>query len=460
MSSFARLRARHAAEGGPLRILSASGQLGYAIPRPSLAAGLARQPHVIGADMGSVDPGPAYLGSGRMAPDADIARADLRLVLLGARELDVPLVIGSAGTAGATPHLDETIALLSEIARAHGLRFRLAAIRADVAPETILAAEAEGRLHPIGPMPTPAPDEIRRSRIVAQMGTEPFAQALEAGADVVVAGRACDTAIFSTIPILLGFDPGPTTHMAKIVECTSLCCEPGGRDAMLATLDEDGFVLESMNPARRATPVSVAAHALYEQSDPFSVAEPEGTLRLEGATYEAVDGRRTRVRGARFEPAARTVVKVEGALREGERAVLLAASADPAFIAALPDILPEVEATARALIPGPFRLFPRVYGGGAGVAFWPGCVSTPLEVFLLVECVAETAARARAALSVLRQHLLHHGFPGRLSTAGNLAFPLAPPELEAGPAYRFSLYHLMEVDDAAPLFPIELHELT
>ena len=229
---------------------------------------------------------------------------------------------------------------------------------------------------------------------------------------------------------------------------------------MLAILDSDGFVLESMHPARRATPVSVAAHALYEQSDPFAVAEPEGTLRLEGATYEAVDARRTRVRGARFEPAARTVVKVEGALQDGERTVLLAASADPAFIAALPEILPNIEATARALVPGPFRLFARIYGGGAGVAFWPGSVATTPEVFLLVECVAETAARARAALSVFRQHLLHHGFPGRLSTGGNLAFPLTPPEIEAGPAYRFSLYHLMEVEDAAGLFPFMLEEVS
>ena len=460
MSSFARLEARHTAASGPLRILSASGQLGYGIPQSSLMAGLAQLPHLIGADMGSIDPGPSYLGSGRMAPDREMARADLRLILAGARERDVPLLIGSAGTAGATPHLDATLALVREIARSDGLRFKLAAIRADIAPETVLAAHAEGRLNPIGPMPLPSPDEIRRSRIVAQMGMEPFARALRAGADVVVAGRACDTAIFSTIPILLGFDPGPATHMAKIVECTSLCCEPGGRDAMLATLDADGFTLESMNPDRRATPVSVAAHALYEQSDPFVVAEPEGTLNLEGATYEAIDARRTRVRGARFERATKTIVKVEGAIRDGERAVLLAASADPAFIAALPDILLKVEAIAHSLLPGSFRLFPRVYGGGAGVSFWPAVASPPPEVFLLVECVADTAATARAALSVFRQHLLHHGFPGRLSTGGNLAFPLTPPELEAGSVYRFSLYHLMEVEDAAPLFPVEIEEVS
>ena len=69
--------------------------------------------------------------------------------------------------------------------------------------------------------------------------------------------------------------------MAKIIECASLCCVPGGRDSILATLDDDGFVLESMAEQRRATPVSVAAHSLYEQADPFTVYEPEGRLDLQ-----------------------------------------------------------------------------------------------------------------------------------------------------------------------------------
>ena len=43
-------------------------------------------------------------------------------------------------------------------------------------------------------------------------------------------------------------------QMAKIIECASLCCEPGGRDSMLGTLEGESFVLESMNPNRRATP--------------------------------------------------------------------------------------------------------------------------------------------------------------------------------------------------------------
>lgn len=73
----------------------------------------------------------------------------------------------------------------------------------------------------------------------------------------MIAGRACDTAIFAAVPVLLGCAMGPAMHMAKIIECASLCCVPGGRDPILATLEGESFVLESMHPERRATAMSV-----------------------------------------------------------------------------------------------------------------------------------------------------------------------------------------------------------
>src|SRR6185295_2699274 len=93
----------------PMRLLGASGQLGYGIPTPAFNAGLERKPHLIGCDMGSIDPGPYYLGSGELATAPGQTRRDLRKVMLGARQLDIPLVIGSAGSAGAQPHLDKTL---------------------------------------------------------------------------------------------------------------------------------------------------------------------------------------------------------------------------------------------------------------------------------------------------------------------------------------------------------------
>src|ERR1700712_5810895 len=83
-----------------MRLLGASGQLGYGIPTAAFEAGLARGPDLIGCDMGSIDIGPSYLGSGHMATAPASTRRDLRKVLLAARRLDIPLVIGSARSAG------------------------------------------------------------------------------------------------------------------------------------------------------------------------------------------------------------------------------------------------------------------------------------------------------------------------------------------------------------------------
>ena len=41
-------------------------------------------------------------------------------------------------------------------------------------------------------------------------------------ADVVIAGRACDTAIFAAIPLMLGYPVGPSIHLSKIVECETI----------------------------------------------------------------------------------------------------------------------------------------------------------------------------------------------------------------------------------------------
>jgi len=466
VSAVARLRERFAGGPGmrPLLALAASGQLGYGIPEAALKAGLARKPDFIGCDMGSIDPGPYYLGAGQIATSEAVTRRDLGLVLRGARALDVPLLIGTAGCAGARPHLETTLGLLRAIAREDGLHFRLAVVGADIPKDAVKAARAAGRLSPIGKMPMPDDGDIdNTTHLVGQMGTEAFRRALDLEADVILAGRACDTAIFAAIPEWLGFPLGPATHMAKIIECTSLCCTPGGRDAMLGTLEGDTFVIESMNPDRSATPMSVAAHALYEQADPYSVQEPEGTLHLDAVEYEPVDARRVRVRGARWETANHPTVKVEGAMPVGERGVVLAGAADPNFIAAVDDITAAVEKNVREMLTGTvapdYELHFRIYGRD-GVVAWPEPPTTPpREVFVMIECIAPEAGQVKTVLACCKQYLLHHGFPGRLSTAGNIAFPITPPEVLTGTAYRFSLYHIMQVDALAPLFPIAMETL-
>ena len=352
--------------------------------------------------------------------------------------------------------------IIREIARENDLNFRVATIGAEMPRDVVKAAVRAKKVTAIGPIEALTEAEVDgAARIVGQMGMEAFQRAIDLEPDIIIAGRACDTAIYATLPQRLGFPVGPALQMAKIIECASLCCEGGGRDAMLGTLEGESFVLESMNPNRRATPMSVAAHSLYEQADPLSVAEPEGVLYLADAKYEAVDERRVRVSGGRWEPATQFSVKIEGATRIGARAVLVAGSTDPVFIAKAQEIAASVEAMIRELVPPnpkrPYELFFRFYG--LGVVGGQPVTTVPEEVGVLVECIGETEEEARAVAATAKQYLLHAPFPGRISTAGNLGFPFTPPEMTAGDAYRFSVYHIMEVDDLAPLFPVSIETI-
>jgi hypothetical protein len=324
----------------------------------------------------------------------------------------------------------------------HGLRFRLATIASDVPAATVLAALRKGQLRPLdadtsgSPLALPTEAEVLScTHIVGQCGSDTFKQALQTLPDVLIAGRACDTAIFSALPEMLGYPR-----------------------AMLAELSLDSFTLESMNPALHATPASVAAHALYEQSDPFEVQEPEGTLRLDSASYTALDAHRTQVSGAAFVPAAKPTLKIEGAARVGARAVLLAGVADPTLLQQLPRALAEVQSRVRALLPGDWSLHAHVYGQGA-VRPLPAAQHSQHEAGLVVEFIAPDAATARTAAGVFKQNLLHYGFAGRVSTAGNLAFAFTPSEIDAGDAYRFVIYHLLHDVPLADLFDIQTRDM-
>ncbi|MGD9802659.1 MAG: acyclic terpene utilization AtuA family protein [Hyphomicrobiaceae bacterium] len=461
-TSFARIIEKWQKERGPLRIMSASGQLGYGIIEKAFHNGLERDLHLIGADMGSVDPGPYYLGSGKLATAHRSTKRDLKMVLTGALSMKVPLVIGTAGTAGGDVHLDQTLDIIREIAREEGLKFRLATIRSEMPRDLIKRQAKAGKIEPIGPMADLTDDEIDGAAcIVGQAGTEAFVRAIDTMPDVIIAGRACDTGIYTCLPEKLGFPIGPALQMAKIIECASLACEGGGRDAMLGTLEGESFILESMNPIRKATPMSVAAHGLYEQADPLSVTEPEGVLYLEDSKFEAVDERRCRVSGGRWVPTKQYSVKIEGATRVGARAIMVAGSADPVFIEKADEIAGLVEAQIRELVPpkpeNPYTLYFRFYG--LGVVGGQPVTTLPEEVGVIVECIGEDEEEARAVAATAKQYLLHAPFPGRISTAGNLGFPFTPPELTAGDAYRFSVYHIMQVDDLSSLFPVAVEEI-
>lgn len=448
-----------------LRCLGASGQLGYGIPEEALRRGLARQPHVIGADLGSSDPGPHTLGSGVDGRGATLVRRDLELLLAGGLAAGVPVLMGSAGVAGGTPHLEAVADIVQDLARTHGWRFRLALVDAEVSPAWVEGALAAGRVRPHGGAPPLELAEIRGAeRIVAQMGVEPFVAALDDGADVVLAGRACDTAIFAAALLGAGADPAASYHMAKIVECASQCADPGGRDAILGTVTGNTFTVESMAAERACRPLGVAAHALYEEADPYRFVEPSGHVDTSASVYEALDDRVTRVTGSRWQPAEQPTLKLEGATREGFRTFCFGGVRDPILLGQLPVVVEQVRTRVTRVLsgtvdPGSYQLRFELYGHDAVLGPAERARFDGHEGAVLVDVVAETQELAHAVCASARQYLLHAFYRGILATTGNLAFPFSPSEFDAGAVYRFSVHHLVEVDDLAAPFRTTMVEV-
>ena len=84
-----------------LRIISPNGHLGFApIKTGSFEIGLASEPDLICADSGSCDIGPGPLGADFSCSPLAWQTHDLEHMLLGARRLNVPMIIGSAGDTG------------------------------------------------------------------------------------------------------------------------------------------------------------------------------------------------------------------------------------------------------------------------------------------------------------------------------------------------------------------------
>lgn len=442
------------------RVLSPTAILGYGFPEASFLRGLERNPDLIGVDAGSTDPGPYYLGVGKSFTDRAFVKRDLRYMLTAGAKRGIPVVVGTAGGSGAAAHLEWCRQIILEIAREERLSFRLGVIPADVSKATVKQALAEGRITPL-PCVHPLSERLieESTAIVAQMGVASLQVALAQDCQVVLAGRCYDPAVFAALPMARGFPAGPALHLGKILECAAIAATPGsGADCALGILHDDGFILEALNDRRRFTCESAAAHTLYEKSDPYRLPGPGGVLDLTRCEFTQLDDRRVEVRGSGYLPAERPNVKLEGARRIGFRSISIAGTRDPIMIAGIDRILGEVEEQVRAMmhrdrIEG--RLFFHVYGktGVMGpLEPLPPDRMQPHELCLIIETLSPTQEQADTLCSVTRSTLLHYGYEGRISTAGNLAFPFSPSDIRMGEVFEFSIYHLMAADEVS-LFP-------
>ena len=444
-------------------VLSPCGILGYGFPEKSLALGMAEKPDAIIVDAGSTDAGPHKLGAGVAIVSRQAAKIDLTRLMHAAHEAGIPLLIGSAGGSGARKHTLWTLDIIEEIAREMDWHAKIAVIYADIPDEAVRQARNSGRLEKMSPNVPELTDEAidATNGMVAQMGVEPIMKALADKPDIVVCGRAYDPAPFAAFAMMRGHQPGLCQHMGKILECGTLCAEPGtAKDVMLARLDDTGFEVWPANPERKCNITSVAAHTFYEKDHPTLLHGPGMELDLSACRFEQVGEGRVRVTGSQLRDVPYTI-KLEGARLAAYRTFVLAGIRDPLLIACMDEVEKEVVKSVDAYYGG---LDPAVqinfYHYGRDAVMGP-LEPTPVpghEIGLMFEVIAPTQEQANAVCASVRSTYLHYGYPGRKSTAGNLAFPFAPSDVPFGPVYAFSAYHLMQVEDPCEFFPIEYRE--
>lgn len=448
-----------------LRVFSPTAILGYGFPTKSFKEGMKRHPHVIAVDAGSTDPGPYYLGAGVSFTDRTAVKRDLEIMISAAIEEGIPVIIGSAGGSGGNPHLEWNAEIIKEIAKEKGLRFKLAIIKAEIKKEHVIDMFKKGKVTPLYPAPEITEDEINNStRIVGQMGDEPFIKALEEGAQVILAGRAYDPSVFSALAVKNGYDKGLALHMGKILECASIAAEPGsGSDCMIGYLGKDYFKIEPLNSERKCTVLSVSAHTLYEKTNPYILPGPGGVLDLTDTQFEQITENTVKVTGSKFIPSEKYTVKIEGVKKVGYRTVSIAGTRDAIMMDKIDEIIEGVKERVTDNFKDSgfeYHLDFKIYGiNGVMGKLEQEKKTKGHELGIVIDAVGDTQSISNTICSFARSTMLHYGYKGRIATAGNLAFPYSPSDFQAGEVYVFNLYHIVEVDNPCELFSNQIIEL-
>ncbi|KAJ0123780.1 hypothetical protein J7T55_012249 [Diaporthe amygdali] len=452
--------------GSEFSILTPNAMLGYGYNSDHFWYGIKKyKPAAIIVDSGSTDGGPYKLGMGKMTCGRGSYIRDLEPILAACFLQKVKVLIGSAGGDGSNKHVAEMLAIVSEIAEREGYQFKIATIESGMDRELIKQRIIDGRVGPCGPVePLTKEDVDRAVDVVAQMGAEPFMEALQHDPDIILGGRCYDPAPFAAFCISKGVLPDVAWHIGKIMECGGICAIPKGR-SMVATMRKDSFDLTPLAPTERCTPLSVAAHTLYEKTRPDRLPGPGGVLVLDQAQYTQVTPKTCRVSGAKFLTTPYQV-KLEGVAYLGHRTIFIGGIRDPILISQINDFLEEVRQYSHNLFPEldkseHCRLIYHIYGQNGVMGPLESEKSTPHEIAVLGEVVAPTAELSYTIANNVRASILHYAYPGQVATTGNFASPLSPHEQDAGGVFKFSLYHLVDLNqgEETSLFPIATHHI-
>lgn len=445
------------------KILIPSGALGLGYDRDALMRGIELNPDLIAIDGGSTDSGPHYLGTGTSKYSRSSIKSELRELMQARAIANVPLVIGTAGTCGADDAVDWLLDITREIATETDQNVTVAILKSGQRVDRVINALDQGRIKPLEPVIDIDHSVLQScTNIVALAGAEHIQAALNTGADIVIAGRATDTATIAALPLARGCHTGGAWHGAKIGECGALATTNPSSGTIMITFDADGFTVEPMGQTARATPYTVSAHMLYENSNPLQLYEPGGYLDVTGAIYTALDDRRVRVTGSTWVPSDTYTVKLEGARCGGYQCVSLALIREARYVQNIDTWTAAVEENCRQKaqerIEGDFTLELRIIGLNATLGAQDLNAQIGSEVGVLGIVTAPSEMVAKEVAKMLNPYLLHLPLTED-EEMPTFAFPFSPNEMNRGEIYEFCLNHVMELGDPMQAFSLTVEQV-
>ncbi|SPT52170.1 acyclic terpene utilization AtuA family protein [Actinomadura madurae] len=446
-----------------IKVYVPQGSLGVGLFPEEIDLALARDPDAISLDAGSTDSGAAYLAKGMSKNDRNSVKRDLELLMHAQRTAEIPLLIGTAGQAGGDLNVDWTRDIVLEIAKEKGYSPKIVLLYSEQSPEIVKRKLAEGRisnLPPLGDL-----DEARIDRclhIVALMGPEPYFAALEAGADIIIGGRASDPAVIAAYPLWKGAPAGPSWHAGKIAECGGQATSAKtGQRGVLIEIGADGFDVEPVDPRFKATVNGISGHFLYENKNPWRLTEPGGELDVTGCEYVQLTESKVRVTGSEWIPRPYTM-KLEGASGNLFQTIMIVGIADPDVLAdpqtfhdKMLFTMTERAKSATGLDEGDFHISLRMYGynGVSGMPPAPG--SVPLEIGLMGVITAKTQELASEMAKACNPYFFH--MPIRMGMElPSYGWAFTPGDIDRGPVYQYELNHVVSLDDPLELVRFEM----
>lgn len=446
----------------PTRVLIPSGVLGLSYCKEALRRGLDLQPDLIAIDGGSTDSGPYYLGAGISKYSRSTTLSDWKTLLSARAQTNVPLVLTSAGTSGTDSCVDWMLEITREAASQLGHKLKVATLKSSQNHNCVAKKFTQRKLHELANAPEIEENDILGcTNIVALAGVEQIAAAIQIDADIIIAGRATDTAGIAALPIINGEHVGSAWHGAKIAECGALCSTQPLSGVICVEFDKSGFEVEPLAELARCTPYSVSAHMLYENADPFILLEPGGELNVKNSHYHPISEKRVRVEGSAWTNSDVYTVKLEGAKLAGYQSAIMSILRNRRYVNHIIEWVKQLETFINNEIENKTNFSIdemgfnfRLVGLSGALGELESYQSSPTEVGVLCIVTASSQQIANEVAKLINPYLLH--FPLADEDLPTFAFPFSPAEFELGPLYEFCLNHVMELDDPMEVFRLEL----